>query len=69
MKTGFKAKRIVTTALLGVVMALGADGVGSAAQATTDTIVINSTNTEAATLKLTQKWDKVFPQSDKVKHR
>jgi len=69
MKTGFKAKRILTTALLGVVMALGADGVGAAAQAATDTIVTNSANTEAATLKLTQKWDKVFPQSDKVQHR
>ena len=69
MKTGFKAKRIVTTALLGVVMALGADGVGAAAQAATDTIVTNSANTEAATLKLTQKWDKVFLQSDKVQHR
>lgn len=36
------------------------------AQETTTTKYINSTDMEA--LKLTQEWDKTFPQSDKVEH-
>ena len=40
--------------------------VASKAQKTTTTKYINSTDMEA--LKLTQEWDKTFPQSDKVEH-
>ena len=36
------------------------------AQETTTAKYINSTDMEA--LKLTQEWDKTFPQSDKVEH-
>lgn len=62
MNNFFKTKKIITAILLGTVMTLGSAALPA-------DVAASNKKEEGKTMKITDKWDKVFPQSEKVNHR
>lgn len=73
MNRGFKVKKLLAAAFLGMFVTVAGGGISSASAADQTSAstkgLMKQVKTEEANLKMTTEWDKVFPKSDKVNHR